>query len=86
MGLLERRAAPRAVQSSQALVARGASAFLVEVVDLSAGGVGVRRPRSWSFNLGDAVMIYHLGSVGPAVVREARVVWFRDDEIGLQYC
>ena len=85
MGFLERRAAARSTHTGQALVARGATAFLVETVDLSSGGACVRRPRSWSFNIGDAVMLYHLGGVGPAMMREARVVWFRDDEIGLQY-
>lgn len=85
MSFFERRAARRAAQPGQALVARGGTAFLVDIVDISAGGACLKRPRSWSFNIGDAVLIYHLGGVGPALAADARVVWFRDDEIGVQY-
>lgn len=86
MSFLERRLAPRtAPQHGQALVVRGKAAFLVEISDLSKGGSCIKRPRGWSLNIGDAVLVYLLNEIGPAMIMEANVVWFRDDEIGLHY-
>jgi hypothetical protein len=85
MSFFERRKAPRTAQPGQALVVRGSAAFLVEVGDLSKGGACVKRPRGWSLNIGDAVLVYLLNDVGPAMTMEAKVVWYRDDEIGLHY-
>jgi len=85
MSFFERRKAPRAAHSGQALIVRGAAAFLVQIADLSKGGACVKRPRGWSLNIGDAVLVYLLNEIGPAMTMEANVVWFRDDEIGLNY-
>ena len=85
MSFLERRLAPRTSHPGQALVVRGGAAFLVEIGDLSKGGACVKRPRGWSFNIGDAVLVYLLNDVGPAMTMEANVIWYRDDEIGLNY-
>jgi len=85
MALFERRRTPRSPGQGQALIARGPQGFLVELVDLSKGGACVQRPRSWSFNIGDAVLLFVLAKPGPVLSVEARVVWFLDDEIGLQF-
>ena len=85
MALFERRQSPRSPQQGQALIARGPQAFLAEIADLSKGGACVKRPRGWAFNIGDAVLFYVLGGPGPVLATEARVVWFKDDEIGLQF-
>lgn len=85
MSFFERRKAPRTAHKGQALIVRGTAAFLVEMGDLSRDGACVKRPRGWSLNIGDAVLVYLLNDIGPAMTMEANVVWFRDDEIGLQY-
>ena len=85
MSFFERRKAPRTAHSGQALVVRGSAAFLVEIGDLSKGGACLKRPRGWSLNIGDAVLVYLLNEIGPVMTMAANVVWFRDDEIGLQY-
>jgi hypothetical protein len=85
MSFFERRKAIRTSHSGQALVVRGNAAFLVDIGDLSKGGACVKRPRGWTLNIGDAVLVYLLNDVGPAMNMEAHVVWFRDDEIGLHY-
>jgi hypothetical protein len=85
MSFFERRKAPRAAHQGQALVVRGSAAFLVDIGDLSKGGACLKRPRGWTLNIGDAVLVYLLNEVGPTMTMEARVVWFRDDEIGLNY-
>jgi len=85
MALFERRQAPRQVQPGQALVARGSTAVLADTVDLSKGGACIKRPRGWPFNIGDAVLFYLLTGTGPATCMESRVVWFKDDEVGLEY-
>ncbi|KFN44618.1 PilZ domain-containing protein [Arenimonas oryziterrae] len=85
MSFFERRQAPREAKQVQALVVRGTTAFQVDVADLSKGGACVKRPRNWPFNIGDAVFLYLVGSPGPVMAMEARVIWFKDDEIGLQY-
>jgi len=85
MSFFERRKAARTAHSGQALVVRGNAAFLVEIIDLSKGGTCVRRPRGWTLNIGDAVLVFLLNEIGPAMNMEANVVWYRDDEIGLHY-
>ena len=85
MALFERRQGPRQVQPGQALVARATLAVLVDTVDLSKGGACIKRPRGWPFNIGDAVLFYLLHGAGPATCMESRVVWFKDDEVGLEY-
>ncbi len=85
MALFERRQAPRQAQPGQALVARATLAVLVDTVDLSKGGACIKRPRGWPFNIGDAVLFYLLYGAGPATGVESRVVWFKDDEVGLEY-
>ena len=85
MSFFERRSSQRAPHQGQALVVRGNSAFLVEICDMSKGGACVRRPRGWSLNIGDAVLVYFLNEIGPSMTMEAHVVWFRDDEIGMHY-
>ena len=85
MSFFERRLSARTPHQGQALVVRGNAAFLVEIGDLSKGGACVKRPRGWSLNIGDAVLVYLLNEVGPTMNKEAHVVWFRDDEIGLHY-
>ena len=85
MSFFERRKAPRSSHSGQALVVRGAAAFLVDIGYLSKGGACIKRPRGWSLNIGDAVLVYRLNAIDPARTMEANVMWFQDDEIGLQY-
>ena len=85
MQFFERRKDPRIQHSGQALVARNESGFVVELADVSKSGCCLKRPRGWSFNIGDAVMVYLFNGTGPAMCFEAKVVWYRDDEIGCQY-
>jgi hypothetical protein len=85
MQFFERRKDPRTVHSGQALVARADAGFVVQLADVSKSGACLKRPRGWSFNIGDAVLVYLFNGPGPAICLEARVVWYRDDEIGVQY-
>ena len=85
MQFFERRKDPRTQHTGQALVARAEAGFLVQLADVSKSGCCLKRPRGWSFNIGDAVLVYLFNGPGPTMVLEARVVWYRDDEIGCQY-
>ncbi|HMB56706.1 MAG TPA: PilZ domain-containing protein [Arenimonas sp.] len=85
MPFFERRRSPRMVEPGQVLVARGNTGFLVDLVDLSKGGACLKRPRGWSFNSGDAVLLHLLSGTGPTMCMEARILWHRDDEVGLEY-
>ena len=85
MQFFERRKDPRTVHTGQALVARADSGFVVNLADVSKSGACLKRPRGWSFNIGDAVLVYLFNGPGPAMCIEGRVVWYRDDEIGCQY-
>jgi hypothetical protein len=85
MQFFERRKDPRTQHQGQALVAGAQSAVLVQIADVSKSGCCVKRPRGWNFNIGDAVRVYLFNGPGPAMCLEARVVWYRDDEIGCQY-
>ena len=85
MSFFNRRKEPRVSHQGQALVLRGRTAFLVDMVDLSKGGACITRPRGWSLNIGDDVLFYLLATPGPVMTMEADVVWFRDDQIGLQF-
>ena len=85
MSLFERRADPRSTRQSQGLILAGATALAVNGEDFSQGGCRVLRPRGWNLNLGDIVMFYVFNGPGPAMPFEARVAWFREDYIGLEF-
>lgn len=85
MALFERRQAPRNPHQGQAMVLLGEIALLVDVEDFSPGGCCAQRPRGWTFNLGDQLKLYMFTGPGPAMQFNARVAWFQDDRIGLEF-
>ena len=85
MSFFERRVAPRSSGQSQGLILSGATALAVSGEDFSKGGCRVLRPRGWNLNIGDIVMFYVMNGPGPAIPFEARVAWFREDFVGLEF-
>ncbi len=85
MSFFERRAAPRDPAQTQGFVLSEKTALAVSGEDFSQGGCRLLRPRGWNLNINDVVMFYVFNGPGPAMAVEARVAWFREDYIGLEF-
>jgi len=85
MSFFERRGSPRLPAQSQGFVLSGTTALAVSGEDFSRGGCRLLRPRGWDLNIGDVLMFYVFSGPGPAMSIEARVAWFREDYVGLEF-
>lgn len=85
MGLFERRISARHLQQGHALFVGGNKAFLVEIQDISKDGSQIKRPRSWPFNINDMGQIYIFGEPGPVPTYSARIAWYREEFVGIEF-
>lgn len=85
MSFLNRRQDARQAHGGLALVLHAGAAIAVELIDLSPGGCCLRRPRGWNLNLGDTLSFHVASGPGPMSGVEAKVVWYMDDRIGLEF-
>jgi hypothetical protein len=82
----ERRREVREPVQGQALIVRGRSAYVVDLVNLSRGGACFRRPRAFAMDIGDDLLFYLLGrEAGPVMTMDADVAWCSADEVGLKF-
>ncbi len=85
MALFERRIGTRHLQQGHAMFVCANKAFLVEIQDISKGGSQIKRPRSWPFNINDTGQIYIFGEPGPVPTYGARIAWYREEFVGIEF-
>lgn len=85
MALFVRRICTRRLQQGHAMFVGAGKAFLVDIMDISKGGCQIKRPRSWPFNINDAGQVYIFGEPGPVPFYAARIAWFRDEFVGMEF-
>lgn len=85
MGLFERRISSRHLQQGHAMFVGGNKAFLVEIQDISKDGSQIKRPRSWPFNINDTGQVYIFGEPGPVPTYSARIAWYREEFVGIEF-
>lgn len=85
MALFERRQVVRMTGQAQVLAVGAEQAFLAEITDLSDGGCRLRRPRGWPFHINQIVRLYIFNAPGPAQVVDARIAWYQDEDMGMEF-
>ncbi len=79
------RSSPRVPYAARMMVVRGASAWLVELQDLSEGGCGIFRPSDCKLEVGDVVRLFFFEHPGPALGIDARVARVEPRTLGFEY-
>lgn len=85
MALFERRINTRNLQQGHAMFVSANKAFLVRITDTSKGGCQILRPHAWPFNIQDEGLVYIFGEPGPVLTYKARIAWFREEFIGIEF-
>ncbi|HEV8693789.1 MAG TPA: PilZ domain-containing protein [Lysobacter sp.] len=82
----ERRSSDRVPFASRVMILRGDSAWFAQLLDLSEGGCGVFRPKSFALVPDDLVRLFFLQDAeGDAVIVPARVARVSESRIGIEY-